>query len=168
MSPATVTKLPTLKEQMPLLARHEGVWEGVYRYYDDAGNKIDEHKSQLVCRFPDAGPCPYQQTNFYTWADGRTETREFPGHLRNGRLEWDNELIKGWAADIALDHNARTTMLYWVRKDDPEMYLYEMIHLSDCGNFRSRIWQWIKGGKILRRTLIDETCISHDLRNLQN
>ena len=168
MSPATVTKLPTLKEQMPLLARHEGVWEGVYRYYDDAGNKIDEHKSQLVCRFPDAGPCPYQQTNFYTWADGRTETREFPGYLRNGRLEWDNELIKGWAADIALDHNARTTMLYWVRKDDPEMYLYEMIHLSDCGNFRSRIWQWIKGGKILRRTLIDETCISHDWRNLQN
>lgn len=165
MSTVAVTKLPTLKDSMPLLARHEGVWEGTYRYYDADGKMIDEHKSKLVCRFPDSGPYPYHQTNHYTWADGRTDVREFPAHFRNGRIEWDNELIKGWASDVPLDANARTTMLYWVRKDEPDMYLYEMIHLSDCGKFRSRVWQWIKGGKTLQRTLIDETRTSNDWRN---
>lgn len=165
MTSASVTKFPSLKDGMPLLARHEGVWEGHYRYFDAEGNKVDEHKSKLLCRFPDSGPHPYHQTNYYTWADGRTETRDFPANFRNGRLEWDNDLIKGWAADVPLDENSRTTMLYWVRKDDPDMYLYEMIHLSDCGNFRSRVWQWIKEGKTLQRTLIDETRTSTDWRN---
>ena len=32
-----------VKKQMPILARHEGVWEGWYRYYDADGNKVDEH-----------------------------------------------------------------------------------------------------------------------------
>jgi len=31
-----------LKELMPVLARHEGVWEGIYRHYDKDGNKTDE------------------------------------------------------------------------------------------------------------------------------
>jgi hypothetical protein len=153
-----------LRAVMPLLARHEGVWEGTYRTYDAAGNKIDEHASRLVCRFPESGPYPYHQTNHYRWADGRTEVREFPAKLMDGRIVWDNELIKGWAADVPLDENNRTTMLYWVRKGDPDMYLYEMIHLSDCGKFRSRVWQWIKDGKILQRTLIDETRTWYDWR----
>ena len=40
-----------LRKEMPLLARHEGVWEGMYRYYDAQGDKIDEHHSKLICRF---------------------------------------------------------------------------------------------------------------------
>jgi len=67
-----------LKELMPVLARHEGVWEGIYRHYDKDGNKTDEHKSRLICRFPTDGPHLYHQTNYYTWDDGRTETRDFP------------------------------------------------------------------------------------------
>jgi len=31
-----------------------------------------------------------------------------------------------------------------------------MIHNSDCGKFRSRVWQWIRDGKTQMRTLIDE------------
>jgi hypothetical protein len=153
-----------LRSEMPLLARNEGIWEGTYRYYDADGNKVDEHASKLICRFPDSGPYRYHQTNHYTWADGRTDVRDFPANIVNGRLEWDNDLIKGWAADVALDENKRTTMLYWVRKNEPGMYLYEMIHLSDCGNFRSRVWQWIRDGKIIQRTLIDEQRTSHEWR----
>ena len=33
----------SLSEEFPLLARNEGVWQGYYRYYDPAGNMIDEH-----------------------------------------------------------------------------------------------------------------------------
>ena len=79
-----------LKKIMPLLARHEGVWEGTYRFYDRAGTLIDEHESRLVCRFPETGH-PYHQTNYYHWADGKRDTRDFPAMVENGRLKWDNE-----------------------------------------------------------------------------
>ena len=42
----------SLKEKMPIISSNEGVWEGWYRYYDIDGNKIDEHRSRLLCRFP--------------------------------------------------------------------------------------------------------------------
>lgn len=149
-----------IKTAMPLLASNEGIWEGWYRYYDAEGRKIDEHRSRLVCRFPADGPYPYHQTNYYTWDDGRQETRDFPATYRDGRVWFDNELISGWAAEVPLDDAHRTTMLHWVRKGEPETYLYEMIQNSDCGRYRTRVWQWIRGGQARMRTLIDEHKVS--------
>ena len=155
-----------IKEDMPLLASNEGVWEGWYRYYDADGNKIDEHRSRLVCRFPKDGPYPYHQTNYYTWDDGRTDIRDFPASYKDGRIWFDNELIDGWAAELKTDDFKRTTMLNWVRKGEPDLYLYEMIQNSDCGTYRCRTWHWIKAGKIVQRTLIDEERVSHDWEGL--
>ncbi len=149
-----------IKQAMPLLASNEGVWDGYYRYTDPQGNKIDEHKSRLVCRFPAEGPYPYHQTNHYTWADGRTEVRDFPASYRDGRVWFDTDLIHGWAAEVPLDDFNRTLMLNWTRKGEPDLYLYEMIQMSDCGKYRCRIWQWIKAGRIHMRTLIDEEKVS--------
>jgi len=151
-----------LKKAMPLLARHEGVWEGWYRYYDPAGDKEDEHRSRLICRFPDGGNYPYHQTNYYKWADGKTEERDFPAHVTNNRLEFDSDLITGWAADVPLDDFKRTTMLNWVRQGEPDLYLYEMIQISDCDKYRHRVWHWYKKGKIVQRTLIDEERVTND------
>lgn len=150
-----------LKKIMPLLARHEGVWEGHYRYYDVAGNKTDEHASRLLCRFPESGH-PYHQTNFYRWADGRSEVRDFPASVSNGRLKWDNEFIIGWACDVNLDDFKRTTMLNWTRTGEPDLYLYEMIQLSDDGLSRSRVWQWFKADRLFQRTLVDEKFVTRD------
>lgn len=152
-----------LKKIMPLLARHEGVWEGHYRYYDVQGNKIDEHRSRLLCRFPESGH-PYHQTNYYAWADGKTDTRDFPAEIRDGRLWWDNDFINGWAADVSLDAFSRTTMLNWVRTGEPDLYLYEMIQLSDDGQSRARVWQWFKADRLFQRTLVDEKRVSDDWR----
>lgn len=149
-----------IKTAMPLLARHEGVWDGWYRHFDREGLAVDAHRSRLVCRFPDDGPYPYHQTNRYWWDDGREEVREFPATYRDGRVWFDTELITGWAAEVELDEHARTVMLYWERKGAPGLCLYEMIQLSDCGRYRSRTWQWIKDGRIQMRTLIDEEKIS--------
>lgn len=156
-----------LKKIMPLLARHEGVWEGVYRYYDAAGNKTDEHVSRLLCRFPETGPA-YHQTNHYRWADGRTEVRDFPASILNGRIAWDNELIIGWASDVPLDDFKRTTMLNWTRTGEPDLYLYEMIQLSDDSLSRSRTWQWFKKDRLFQRTLIDETFITRDWKSYED
>ena len=149
-----------IKQTMPLLARNEGVWDGRYRYYNPAGDKIDEHRSRLVCRFPEGGAHPYHQTNHYAWSDGRTEVRDFPATYRDGRVWFDNDLITGWAAEVGLDEFNRSIMLYWERKGEPDLYLYEMIQVSDDGRSRCRTWQCIKGGNIHMRTLIDEEKVS--------
>jgi hypothetical protein len=149
-----------IRQAMPLLSSNEGIWEGWYRYYDADGNKIDEHRSRLVCRFPKDGPYPYHQTNHYTWDNGKKEVRDFPATFRDGRVWFDNELISGWAAEVPLDEKRRTTMLHWVRKGEPDTYLYEMIQNSDCGRYRTRVWQWIRGGQTRMRTLIDEHKVS--------
>ena len=156
------------KKMFPLLARHEGVWDGWYRYYDAAGDKIDEHRSRLVCRFPDGGRFAYDQTNHYSWADGRRDVRGFPANAgpTGDRIVFDSDLIDGWAADVALDTAARTTMLHWVRRNEPGVYLYEMIQISDCGRYRSRVWHWFRDGRLFQRTLIDEEKVSSQWRGI--
>lgn len=155
----------SLKDTMPLLTRHEGVWEGYYRYVDIHGNNVGEHKSRLLCRFPSEDT--YHQTNNYFWADGRSEVRDFPTRIENGRLIFFTE-ITGWAAEVPLDEYGRTVMLHWTRNDDPGLYLYEMIQLSDCGKYRSRVWQWFRNGQLDQRTLIDEQRVSDDWAAYEN
>jgi hypothetical protein len=156
-----------IKEDMPILARHEGVWDGVYSYYNAAGDKIDEHKSRLFCRFLDDGPYPYHQTNHYTWDDGRTDVRDFPAEYRDKRVWWNNDLIKGWAAEVPLDEYNRTVMLHWQRTGDPSLYLYEMIQTSDDFTNRCRTWHWIRDGLLETRTAIVEKLVTRDWRSLE-
>lgn len=157
----------SIRAEMPLLARHEGVWDGIYIYYNAAGEKVDEHRSRLLCRFPDGGEHPYHQTNFYTWDDGRQEIRDFPASYRDKRVWWDNDLIKGWAAEVALDECDRTVMLYWQRQGDPSLYLYEMIQLADDGQSRCRTWHWIRNGQLETRTAIQERLVTRDWRAVE-
>ncbi|WP_303809876.1 DUF3598 domain-containing protein [Sandarakinorhabdus limnophila] len=157
-----------IREDMPLLARHEGVWDGSYIYYNAAGVKVDEHRSRLFCRFlADDVEMPYHQTNHYSWADGRTEIREFPGRYHDKRVWWDNELIKGSAWEVGQDDHSRSVMLFWERTGDPSLYLYEMIQLSDCGTKRCRTWHWIRNGQLETRTAIQEELVTKDWRSLE-
>jgi len=124
---------PGVREAMPLLVDNIGVWEGWYRYYDaKTGLLTDQHRSRLICRLVNEdGVDHYYQTNHYFWEDGRHEIREFPAIYKDGRVWWDNDLIKGWAAQMLPDDFSRSTCLNWTRKSDPDMYLYEMIQNSD-------------------------------------
>ena len=153
-----------IRHEMPLLARHEGVWDGVYSYFNAANDKVDEHASRLLCRVPDGGEFPYHQTNHYRWADGRTQIREFPATYRDKRIWWDNDLIQGWAAEVALDDLNRTMMLCWQRTGDPTLYLYEQIQISDDGQNRCRTWHWIRNGMLETRTAIQERFVTKDWR----
>ncbi len=158
----------SIREAMPLLARHEGVWDGTYSHFNGANQKVDEHASRLLCRFPDSGPYPYHQTNLYNWDDGRTETRDFPATFKDNRIWFDTDLIKGWAAEVPLDEFNRTVMLYWQRQGDPALYLYEMIQLSDDGQNRCRTWHWIRNGVLETRTAIQEKLVTRDWRSFES
>ena len=158
-----------IAEAMPLLVQNGGVWDGVYRHYSAVtGKLVDEHLSRLICRITEGEANDYHQTNYYYWEDGRLEVREVPAWYDNGRIHWDNDLIKGWAAAMQPDDYNRSTCLNWTRTNEPGLYLYEMIQLSDDGKNRARTWQWFKDGKCFQRTLIDEVFITPDWRNWTN
>jgi hypothetical protein len=143
-----------IREGMPLLAKHEGYWEGTYIHVDPDGKITDQHASHMACLFPEGEAFAYRQVNTYTWPDGRVEVHEFPGSYDGyGRLRFDTERIKGivWA----LDEN--TLYLTWIFKErGTDLRLFEMIVLSDDGNHRCRTWQWVRDGRIESRTLINE------------
>lgn len=145
-----------IKDEMPLLARHEGEWHGTYTVIDREANVIDRHRSVLRCMFPAEGEFPYVQTNHYTWDDGREEHIEFPATYKDGKLFFDTERINGfcWETD---EH---TIVLHWVYVADPSVELYELIYLDDSGTNRTRTWHWLKDGVLFQRTLINETKVA--------
>ena len=142
-----------IKDGMPVMARHEGNWIGNYVHVDISGEILDQHKSEISCTFPERGSYPYFQTNTYTWKNGKVEKIDFPGIYKDNRVWFDNERIKGSVWEI----DRRSLILTWTRKDIHTSYLYEMIHLSDDNNFRTRTWHWFKEDKCFQKTLIHET-----------
>ena len=141
-----------IREEMPLLARHEGDWRGTYTYVDAGGNVIDKHSSLITCAFPDVGEFAYQQTNRYTWEDGRKQEIDFPASYKEGKIYFDTERLVGHAWEV----DERTIVLTWRYVHAPQEYLYEMIQLDDSGDHRHRTWHWFRDGICYQRTLIDE------------
>lgn len=141
-----------IKDEMLLLARHEGEWHGSYTFIDREGTVIDRHRSVLTCTFPTDGEFPYFQTNHYYWDDGREEHIEFPAAYKDGKLWFDTERINGYCWEVD-DH---CIVLRWIYVKDPSVSLYELIHLDDTGNNRTRTWHWLKDGVCFQRTIIDE------------
>lgn len=65
-------------QDMPVMLKHEGIWQGVYTHVDIQGNVIDQHDSKVICEFPETGASAYTQHNHFTWADGATKQVSFP------------------------------------------------------------------------------------------
>ncbi|WP_395105353.1 DUF3598 family protein [Actinomadura sp. SCN-SB] len=148
----------SLREDMPLLARHEGRWKGTYTYVDAEGTVTDRHESLLTCTLPEGQDHDYHQVNEYTWPDGRTETHVFPGvYQGGGRCVFDTDRLRGefWQLD---DQVIYLTWMYKAEGED--LRLFELIHLSADGRTRNRVWQWIRDGVCYQRTLINETRIT--------
>jgi hypothetical protein len=50
--------MSSIRDEMPVLVRHEGDWVGTYSLIDLEGNILDKHESHLTCQFPEDGPMP--------------------------------------------------------------------------------------------------------------
>lgn len=143
-----------LREEMPILARHEGEWAGEYIEVDTDAQVLDRFDASLSCQFPVDGEYSYYQTNHYEWPDGTERVIEFPGIYDDGRLVFDTERIQGQAWEV--EHDDRTVMLTWTRPDMPDSRFYEMIQINDDDNRRARTWHWFVEDKLEKRTLIEE------------
>ena len=136
-----------------------GVWEGTFRRYDAEGKLTAEFPSRIEAHFDPVRDKPYRQTNTYHLPDGTVQEIKSEGSWDNGRLVFSNDRVDGWSADFSevQDPYGRSSMLHLNFKDGSGMYMYEIITVSDDGKSRSRMSQYLIGGKVVRRTLIDET-----------
>jgi hypothetical protein len=147
-----------VKARFPVLARSEGVWAGTFRRLDAEGRIVAEFKSRVTKRYLVDAPWPriYHQTNHYEFPDGTSQHLETYGEFRDGRIHFESERVKGWQLDDPADPYKRTVLLHMVYKDRPEEYVYELINVSDDGRYRTRMTQFLKDGRTVQRTLIDE------------
>ena len=126
--------MSNIRDEMPVLVRHEGDWKGTYIVVDNEGKIIDKHQSHLTCQFPQDGSYPYFQINRYEWADGKREEHQFPGMYKDKKLLFDTERILGeaWETDDS------TIILRFGYKGIPDSYVYELIVLSheECPLFQ--------------------------------
>lgn len=150
------TAKPILHGIMPNMLAHEGIWEGVYRHVDLAGDTIDIHHVRVECVFPSKGPFAYIQKNLFSWPDGTEKHAVLEGELRReesgDRLWFDHETFSG----ISWETEKGLILLDLDRKDDPRANFYEIICMGSSGRDRARTWHWFKDGALFKRTLCDE------------
>ena len=158
------TTTQQVRERLPVLARHEGVWDGMFRRVDADGRIVEEFSSRIIKRFlPDEfWPMIYHQTNMYDLPDGTKQVIDTKGKYDDGKVWFESARVDGWQLDDPSDPFNRTVFLYMVYKSDPNQYVYEMINISDDGKNRTRMTQFLQDGKTTKRTLIDEHLVSSD------
>ena len=159
-----------LKQALPIMAMNEGVWDGMYRRYGPDGALMAAFKSRVVMRYRDDAPADqmYHQTNLYEFPDGKRQVIESYGQFDGEKLTFGSDRdISGWAADDKTDPNGRTCLLYMdVNSPTPQLekgtHCYELVQMSECGQYRLRAAQYMKDGKLVMRTLIDEQRVTTD------
>ena len=156
-----------VKEFFPVLSRQEGVWAGMFRRLDARGRIQAEFKAQIITRFlpDDEWPNFLHQTNIYDLPDGSQQVIDTMGEYRDGRMHFESDRVKGWSADDLTDPYKRTVLLYMEYKSNPGQYVYEIINLSDDGRYRTRMTQFLTGGRTDMRTMIDEEKVADDWWN---
>ena len=158
-----------ISDHMPVTARHQGIWRGTYRRYNTAGDLFDQHESEVSMWLRDDPSEPeYFQTNRYHHEGKDLSFIETYGAFKNGRLTFISDRIEGWGVDMspAQDPHQRSSMLHITYKEDTGVYkarsyMYELVQISDCGMYRTRVAQFLEpNGQIMMRTQIDETKVA--------
>lgn len=154
-----------LAQFLPVTSRHVGVWAGTFRRLDADGNKTAEFRSEVIFRLLDNALWPnvYRQTNiYYDDAGAVTQRIDTDGHFDGERLRYESDRVRGWAADDPLDERGNNALLFMEILYREAEYVYEMAQISQCGQFRTRTVQFLRDGRTVQRTLIDETLVTTD------
>ena len=148
----------TLAAALPVVARHEGVWCGVFRRFDPNGRLAEIFSTEITVRLPKDGPHDYDQTNRYMRTGKPDTVISTQGRFDGERIRFENPRVKGWAVDDRADENRRNVILFFQFLDGTGAYAYEAIQISADARRRHRVAQYFNAdGSLQRRTLIDET-----------
>ncbi len=151
------------RKSTPHIAQQQGVWRGVFRRYDADGRLTAEFPSEITMRvMPKDGRLMYHQTNRYLPAGKPEEVLESYGEVRDGRVYFGNARLDAWKMDVPDDPSGRSAVILMQYKDGSGLYVHEIVSVSADGRHRARATQYLKDGRIVRRTLIDEDKVTDD------
>ena len=143
--------------RMPVMARMEGTWDGRFRRVGPEGELIEEVASRVIARFlPDGEAHDYHQISITRPGEEGEQRIESWGKWDVDRLRFSNARLNGWAQDLAADDSGLTAVFSMTFTDGSGLAVSEIVSLSNDGNRRMRATQYMKDGRIARRTLIDE------------
>jgi len=151
------------------LMAQQGVWQGSFRRYDCVGACYETFASTIVVRMEErSGQLHYHQSNHYRWPDGSEQTFDSEGEIRDGRVWFRNGQLEGWAMELpegglAGDGSSAAVLRMWSREAGGAQQV-ELIQVSPDGWRRHRLFQSVRDGEVVRRTVIDEEKITDDWR----
>jgi ketosteroid isomerase-like protein len=145
------------------LAAQQGVWQGTFRRYDANGVLVATLPSEIVLRVTGEGDTQqYHQTNRLWLADGKLQEVQTYGELRDGELRFSNDRVVGVSTAAPGDPSGLSSVLTMQYRDGSDLQVHEIISVSPDGLRRSRAAQYLKAGRLERRTLIDEVKVTAD------
>ena len=151
-----------LRRRMPLTAKMEGVWEGTFRRIGPKGEIIEALPSRITVQLlPDGEAYDYRQINVLNPGSDEEQRIESYGKWDVDRLRFFNGRLEGWAKAVAADEAGQTAVFLMEFKDGSGLTVSEVVSFRP-GNpdTRMRATQYMRDGRIVRRTLIDETRVS--------
>ena len=141
------------------LAAQQGVWQGTFRRYDANGVLVATLPSEIVMRVIGTGERrQYHQTNRLWLADGKLQEIQTFGELRDGELRFANDRVAGVSTPAPGDPSGLSSVLTMQYLDG--LQVHEIISVRPDGLRRSRAAQYLKDGRLERRTLIDEVKVT--------
>ena len=138
-----------------LASQMSGVWKGSFRRYDADGSLVETVPSEVRIAFDEGGD-DYRQTNITRRADGGEDRIDTTGRWDGDRLRFSNARVEGWFGPLEGDTTGLASVLQMTFKGEQPMTMSELLTVSPDGRRRMRVAQYIRGGRIVRRTLIDE------------
>jgi hypothetical protein len=147
-----------MARRFPVLARHEGVWDGEYRRIGADWTELDRHKVRCRVDVPAAGKIAFRLTTRYWWPDGRTQDNVFEAQDGGGELVFDDGRISGWLREI----DSETVYMKFAFTGQAGAHVCEAIQISPDGEHRARTWHHFKEHRLSVITMAREVRVSHD------
>ena len=151
-----------LRRRMPLTAKMEGVWEGTFRRVGPKGEIIEALPSRIIVQLlPDGEAYDYRQINILNPGSDEEQRIESYGKWDVDRLRFFNGRLEGWAKAVAADEAGQTAVFLMEFNDGSGLTVSEVVSFRPGDpDARMRATQYMREGRIVRRTLIDEIKVS--------
>ncbi|MEM6499447.1 MAG: CpcT/CpeT family chromophore lyase [Pseudomonadota bacterium] len=156
-----------LMRRMPASGGMEGTWEGTFTRVDPEGKVLETFPTTIVATFlPDGHEYDFHQLHIYRLGESNEQVIESYGKWNVDRLHFFNDRLEGWSKDLDLDDSGLTYAFTMNFKDGSGISVSEIISQNPNNlDERLRATQYMKDGKLLRRTLIEERRTEQPQRN---
>ena len=144
----------TLAKAMPVMAKHAGSWEGMFRWLKPNGELLREYEFRNTIILTGGTP-PYRQENWYR-ENGEERTSFFEAELREGRLVMLGDRLSGEVWEI----DDQTIAALVTSPTVAGLMQYEFVTIAQDGSTRGRVGMAFNGGELDRVLLVEEKRVS--------